>query len=116
MANESFENLTKAAELAAAQTLEKAQGAMANYFSWLQKSMSATPWGNTDLSRKLMHYTVENMNANVAFVRRLAEAKDMQDVVKAQSEFLQAQMSAFNEQTKSLGETYSKAMESMTKG
>jgi hypothetical protein len=116
MASESPENLTRTAEVAAAQTLEIAQGAMANYFSWLQKSMSASPWGSTDLSRKLMYYTTENMNATIAFVHRLADAKNMQDVAKLQTEFLQAQFNAFNEQAKSLGETYSKAMEGMTKG
>jgi len=116
MAEKSLENLTKTAEAAAAQTLEKAQGAMANYFSWLQKSMSATPWGSTDLSRQLMYYTTENMNTTVAFVQRLAEAKNIQDVVALQTEFLATQFNAFNEQAKSLGETYSKAMEGMTKG
>jgi phasin family protein len=116
MADASLENMTKAAEVAAAQTLEKAQGAMANYFSWFQKTMSATPWGNTDLSRKLMYYTTENMNATVAFVRRLADAKNMEDVVKLQTEFVQAQLNAFNEQARSLGETYSKAVEGVTKG
>ncbi len=115
MTNEPLESV-KTAEVAAAQTLEIAQGAMANYFSWLQKSMAATPWGNTDLSRQLMYHATENMNATIAFVRKLADAKNIQDVVKLQTEFMQAQFNAFNEQAKSLGETYSKAMEGMTKG
>ena len=63
-----------------------------------------------------MYYTTENMTATVAFVHKLADAKNIQDVVKLQTEFLEAQFKAFNEQTKSLGETYSKAMEGMTKG
>lgn len=63
-----------------------------------------------------MYYTTENMNTTVAFVQRLAEAKNIQDVVALQTEFLATQFNAFNEQAKSLGETYSKAMEGMTKG
>jgi hypothetical protein len=43
--------------------MEKAQGAMKNYFGWPQSAMSAAPWGNTDLNNKLLDYAAENTAA-----------------------------------------------------
>jgi hypothetical protein len=43
--------------------MEKAQGAMKNYFGWLQSAMLAAPWGNTDLNNKLLDYAAENTAA-----------------------------------------------------
>jgi hypothetical protein len=51
---EPFQSLTGMAEQLAEHSMEKAQGAMKNYFGWLQSAMSAAPWGNTDLNKKLL--------------------------------------------------------------
>ena len=32
----------------AKRTMEQAQGAAGNYLAWLQKSMSSSPWGDTN--------------------------------------------------------------------
>jgi hypothetical protein len=50
---EPFQSLTGMAEQLAEHSMEKAQGAMKNYFAWLQSAMSAAPWGNSDLNTKL---------------------------------------------------------------
>ena len=49
------------------------------------------------------------------FVRDLSYAKDIQDMFRIQMEFIQAQMSAFGEQAKSLGEAYIKAASGQTR-
>jgi hypothetical protein len=49
------------------------------------------------------------VTATFAFVQKLSHAKNFQDVVKIQTEFMETQMSSFNEQAKILGEIYSKA-------
>ena len=110
--SEVTETVTKAAE----ETLEKAQGAMENYFGWLQKTVSASPWGNTDFSKKLIEYTTQNMSAAFEFVQRLSQAKNFEDVVKLQTEFMETQFGSFSEQAKNLSETYTKAMAGVTKG
>ena len=46
---EPFEGLTTAAQQTAKQITEQTQGAMQNYFGWLQTTMSAFPWSNTNL-------------------------------------------------------------------
>ncbi|HXX49742.1 MAG TPA: phasin family protein [Xanthobacteraceae bacterium] len=42
-------------------------------------------------------------------MQRLSQAKNFQEVVKIQTEFMEMQMNSFNEQAKILGEMYSKA-------
>ncbi len=44
---------------------ERTQAMMGNYFSWLQNAMSASPWANMELNRKLMSYATESVSAYV---------------------------------------------------
>jgi hypothetical protein len=88
---------------------------METYVSWLQKAMSASPWNNTDLSKKLLSYTTQNVTAAVDLVQKLSQAKNLEDVVKIQTEFISKQMVSFNEQTKTIVEICTKAAQDMTK-
>ena len=106
----------EAAERTTEATLEKAHEATENYLSWVQRTMAGSPWGNTDFSKKLVEYTTQNVNASLEFVQRLSQAKNFQDVVRLQTEFVEAQFGSFNEQAKNLNETYTKAMAGITKG
>jgi hypothetical protein len=45
----------------------------------------------------------------MTFVRELSYAKDIQDMLRIQMEFMRSQMEAFGEQAKDLGEAYIKA-------
>ena len=112
---ERFEALTATAEQTAKQITKQTQGAMENYFRWLQNTMSAFPWSSTNLNRILLSNATQNVTATFAFMHKLSQARDFQDVVKIQSEFLEAQMKSFNEQAKILGEVYAKAAEDSMK-
>jgi len=103
------------AELTAEQITKQTQGAMENYFGWLQTTMSAFPWSNTNLNRILLSNATQNVTATFAFVQRLSQAQNFQDVVKIQTEFIETQMNSFNEQAKILGEIYSKAAQDAMK-
>ena len=106
----------EAAERTTEATLEKAHEATENYLSWVQKTMADSPWGSTDFSKKLVEYTTQNVKASFEFVQRLSQAKNFQDVVRLQTEFVEAQFGSFNEQAKNLNETYTKAMAGMMNG
>ena len=97
----------------AAQNLEdfkdQTQSAVEQYFSLLQNTMSALPWSNTNLNRILLSHATQNVTATFAFVQKLSEAKNFQDVVKIQTEFMNMQLNSFNEQARSVGELYAKA-------
>jgi hypothetical protein len=88
---------------------------MKNYFGWLQTTMSAFPWSNTNLNRILLSNATQNVTATFVFVQKLNQAKNFQEVVKIQTEFMETQIKSFNEQAKILAETYSKAAQDAMK-
>ena len=94
---------------------ERTKHAMETYFSWLQNAMSASPWSNLDLNKKLLSYATENVTAAVALVQKLSQAKDVEQVLKIQTEFMSKQLASFNEQTKTMVEICTKAAQDMTK-
>ena len=108
---DAFEPARQAAE----QMTERTQDAITNYFSWLQNVMQASPWGNTDLNKKLMSYAAETVTAPLSFVQKLSQAKNLEDVVKIQTEFVKAQTDSFNEHAKELGEIYTRVATAATK-
>ncbi len=65
---EGLESLAGFAKQTSEQITERTQEAMANYFSWLQNAMLASPFGNTDLNKKLMTVSVAS-----AFTQQLSE-------------------------------------------
>ena len=62
-----------------------------------------------DASVKAVTYAETNVNAAFDLAGKLVHAKDVQEVVKLQTEYLQAQMAAIQAQAKELGEAVQKA-------
>jgi hypothetical protein len=106
---EPLEHFRADAVKTADQITKQTQGAMEKYFSWFQKTMSMVPWSNTNLNRVLLSNATQNVTATFAFVQKLSQAKNFQDVVKIQAKFMETQMNSFNEQAKILGEIYANA-------
>ena len=113
--DEPFKALRATEEQTAEQITKQTQGAMENYLGWLQKSMSALPWTNTNLDRILLGYATQNVTATFAFVQKLSQAKNFQDVVRIQTEFMNAQLNSFNDQAKIIGEIYTNAATAVAK-
>ena len=108
-----LEALTATAAQTAQQITKQTQGAMESYFGWLQKAMSTYPWSNTNLNTILLSNALQNVIATFAFVQKLSQAKDFQDVAKIQTEFMTTQMNSFNEQAKGIGEIYTRTAAAM---
>ena len=106
------EDLSTVAE----QTIKQARGAMENYLDFFQKSMSASPWAGTELNKKVADYAQQNVATAFGFAQRLTQAKDLQDVVRIQTEFFQTQLNLLTEQAKDLSETTTKATMGALKG
>ncbi len=94
---------------------ERTKEAMQTYVNWLQNAMSTSPWGNADLNKKLLSYATNNVTAAVGLVQKLSQAKDVEQVVKIQTEFMSQQLNAFTEQTKAIMEICTEAAQNMTK-
>jgi hypothetical protein len=92
----------------AKQTIEQARSAVDIYFDTLKRAVSSCPAGGTEFGEKLKSYAERNVVTTHEFVKQLSHAKDFQEMVRIQTEFIQSLVNAFGEQTKSLTEAYSK--------
>jgi hypothetical protein len=102
------EDLNSQAKQAVDQTKEQVLGAVDSCFDFLKKTISSYPSGGTEFGEKLKSYAEKNLAATHEFVKQLSQTKDFQDAVRIQTEFMQTQMHAFGEQTKGLGEAFTK--------
>jgi phasin family protein len=100
----------------AGQTMKQDRGAMENYLDFFQKNMSASPWAGVELNKKVADYAQQNIATAFGFAQKLTQAKDLQDLVRIQTEFLQTQMKSLTEQAKDLSETATKAATGALKG
>ena len=96
-------------------TVAQTRGAADDYFSLMQKAFSFYPVGGTELAEKMQSYTEQNISAAGDFVNKLSQAKDFQDIIRIQTEFMQTQFSVCAEQTKGLTEAFKKAATSAVK-
>jgi hypothetical protein len=110
---ERFESLTGIEQ--DVQITERTRHAMETYVNWLRNAMSASPWSNVGLNTKLLGYATDNVTAAVGLVEKLSHAKNLEDVVKIQTEFMSQQLDSFNEQTQTLMEICTKATKEATK-
>lgn len=112
---EPLESLTDIAQQAADQITERTKGAMETYFDWCQKAVAESPLSNTDLNKELLSYARENTAAVFEVAQKLRQAKDWQDAIKIQTDFMTTQLSSFSEQAKNIGYAYAKTVEAATK-
>jgi hypothetical protein len=96
------------------QTMAHAYSAMDYYFDHLKKTIASSPSGGTEFGKKVKTYAEKNVAATQEFVRELNYAKDIQDILRIQMEFMRRQLEAFGEQASSLGEAYIKAASGQT--
>jgi hypothetical protein len=91
------------------QTMARAYSAMDYYFDHLKKTVASAPSGGTEFGEKVKACAEENISATQEFVRELSYAKDIQDILRIQMEFMRSQMETFGEQARDLGDAFVKA-------
>jgi phasin len=94
----------------AEKSVEQARKAFEGFMGAAQKaagSMEAAPFPvpaqMKELGTKAMGFAETNVKAAFDLAQKLVHAKDMQEVLALQSEYLRAQMAAIQEQAKELG-------------
>jgi phasin len=75
----------------AEKTIDQAEKAFGMFFDAAGKSMASVPSPGTEISRKALSYTELNMKAAFEHARRLVHAKDLNEAMQIQSEFLRSQ-------------------------
>jgi phasin len=117
MANEpwNFEVPTQMRQLAE-QSVEQARKAVDGFMTAAQKAVTtaetqaaSAQTSAKDVGTKAMTFAEQNIANSFDFAQKLVRAKDIQEVMALQQEYLQTQMKAMSEQAKDLGAVASKA-------
>jgi phasin len=94
----------------AEQSVEQAKKAVDGFLTAAQKTATTLETqantaqsGAKDVREKVMGFAEENINNSFEFAQRLVRAKDIQEVMALQQEFLKQQMQQMQSQAKDLG-------------
>ena len=75
----------------------------------LETQANTAQAGAKDVREKVMGFAEENINNSFEFAQRLVRAKDIQEVMALQQEFMKQQMQAMQAQARDLGTAATKA-------
>jgi phasin len=98
------------------QSMEQVRTAINSYLQFFQRAVPGNVMGGNELSNKVLNYAERNVANAFEFAQKLVQVKDVQELVKLQTEFIQSQMQAMTEQAKDLSETATKAVMDAVKG
>ena len=100
----------------AEQSVEQAKKAVDGFLTAAQKTATTLETqantaqaGVKDVREKVMGFAEENINNSFDFAQKLVRAKDIQEVMRLQQEFLAQQMQAMQSQAKDLGASAAQA-------
>jgi phasin len=117
----SFEVPTQMRQLAE-QSLEQARKAVDGFMTQAQKAVTTAEAQTQvaqssakDMGQKAMGFAEQNIAQSFEFAQKLVRAKDLQEVMALQQEYLQSQMKAMSAQAKDLGSAAAKAATDVTK-
>jgi phasin len=118
MSNENMWNFDVPAQMRqlAEQSVEQARKAVDGFITAAQKTAETVEnqahtaqSGAKDVGRKAMAYAEQNITNSFEFAQKLVRAKDMQEIMALQAEFVQSQMQAMGEQAKDMATTAQKS-------
>jgi phasin len=105
----------------AEKSVEQAKQAFDGFVSAAHQAVSALE-GQTETARqsakdvtaKAMTFAQKNIASSFEFMQKLVQAKDFQEVLKLQTDYVKTQMQVLTEQAKELGESTAKAAKDAT--
>ena len=77
--------------------------------STLEGQTETARQGAKDVTEKAMSFAQKNVAGSFEFMQKLVHAKDFQEVLRLQTEYVKTQMQVLAEQAKELGESTTKA-------
>ena len=96
----------------AEKSVEQAREAFESFISTAHHTLSAfgeqaetTRQGAQDLGQRAMAFAERNIASSFEFAQKLVRARDVNEMVKLQSDYIAAQMKALSEQARELGES-----------
>ena len=101
----------------AEKSVEQARKAFEGFFGAAQKAVGSVDTGAFSVATnmkevgvKAMSFAETNMKSAFDHAQKLVHAKDMQEVLQLQTEYLKSQMSSLQDQAKEMGATVQKAV------
>jgi phasin len=93
----------------ARKAFEGFMGAVQKTSTALEPSANPALSGAKDVSSKAVSFAESNVNAAFDLAEKLVHAKDVQEVMQLQTEYLKAQMATIQDQAKEMGDVMQKA-------
>ena len=89
----------------AERSLEQARKAFEGFLAVTQRaaSVAPAPAGAKTISTQILSYTEQNVNAAFEFASKLVKAKDPQEIIALQSEYVRSQLAKLQSQAEELG-------------
>ncbi len=105
----------------AEKSVEQANQAFGGFVTAASRAVSALEGqtetarlGAKDVAEKAMTFAQKNVAGSFEFMQKLVQAKDFQEVLRLQAEYVKTQMQVLAEQAKELGESTTKAAKDAT--
>ena len=95
------EQSVEQAKLAFNSYLQAAQEAVSAFDRWVKASQV----GTQGITKKAMSFAERNVLSAFEFAQKIVQAKDIRELIRMQTEFVQSQIQVLSEQVKDLGET-----------
>jgi phasin len=94
----------------AEKAIEQAEKAFGMFLDAANKSLASIPLQTTEVSKKALSFTEQNMKAAFDHAKQVVQTTDLQEAMRIQSEFLKSQFTNAGEQIKKItGEIMSAA-------
>ena len=100
----------------AEKTIDQAEKAFGMFFDAANKSMASVPAPGTEMSKRALSLTEQNMKAAFDHARKLVHATDIQQAMQIQSEFLKSQFTNAGEHMRQITGGIMSAAKDVTKG
>ena len=84
-------------------SVDQAEKAFAAFIDAAKNSVAMVPSPVGELSRHVLLLTEQNIKASFEHARRLLQARDLQEIMQLQSEFVKSQFAVATEQMKQFG-------------
>ncbi|MTH99791.1 phasin [Roseibium sp. RKSG952] len=83
--------------------------------STAEDSANAMQSGATDVNRKALSFAEEHMDAAFKFAQQMVQAKNLEEMMSVQQDYVRTQMESLGEQARDLSETATKAAQDAAK-
>ena len=99
----------------AAKTIDQAEKAFGMFFDAANKSIASMPAPGTDMSKRALSLTEQNIKAAFEHARKLVHATDLEEAMRIQSEFLKSQFTNAGEHMRQITGSMMSAAKDATK-